>query len=236
MKAAIDRFIDHYATVTNGESALLRQDYLDACKANEVTERAFCEAFARAVAESFVAGKLDAERASFAMDDLFWSSECSLSGFALKVFDALEYRESTVDEIQQLLRAPMEESLLKSAFGNEAVLHRLWLAHLNCHGTQAAATITPRENEPQTLRDAWKLVQELASWLLQEGTSLPESERYEIIVGWSRSVRPQQGQIFKTGGTRGDLQRIVGSPTAESFVSPEHNPLRSNWQNNVFSK
>ena len=103
MKLIIDQWIDHYATVTNGESALFRENLLQACHIYNVAEPSFCNAFAAAVAEAFIAGRLDADRASFAINDLFWSADCALNGFALKVFDALEYRESTICDVQELM-------------------------------------------------------------------------------------------------------------------------------------
>ncbi len=130
----------------------------------------------------------------------------------------------------------MNEIALKSEFGSEAVLNRLWLSHLECYGTAVAATMVAKETPTETISFAWTLVQQLASWLLQEAVSLPENERYLVIVGWSSSVRPGRGQIFKTGGNRDDLQRIIEAPTSESFTSPEHNPLVNNWQKDMFSK
>jgi hypothetical protein len=130
----------------------------------------------------------------------------------------------------------MNESALKSRFGSDASLHRIWLSHLKCYGTSVAATITPKESQAETLTFAWALTQQLASWLLAEAQSLPKNERYEVIVGWSASVRPRQGQIFKTGGTRSDIHRVVASPTSESLTSHDHNPLRNNWQYDVFAE
>ena len=127
----------------------------------------------------------------------------------------------------------MDEQTLQSEFGNEAILNRLWLAHLGCHGTQVAATIVPGNTEAGTLQNAWDVVRRLAEWTIRNGVNLPADERFELIVGWSRSVRPMQGQIFKTGGVRCDLQCIASSPTYDEFVSAEHNPLRTNWRKDV---
>jgi hypothetical protein len=121
----------------------------------------------------------------------------------------------------------MDAHSLKAEFGSEALIHRLWLSHLECHGTQVTATITPRGTEAESLLEAWQVVQSLASWLLRDAATLPENERYEIVVGWSSSVGTPQGQIFKTGGLVGDLQRIVSSPTYNDFAP---SALRSNWQ------
>src|SRR5690606_34865947 len=111
MRLAIDQWIQHYATVTNGESALFRENLLELSSIHHVAEAIICDAFAVAVVEAFVGGKLDADRAAFAIDDLFWAADCSLSGFALEAFDALEYGESTVSDVQELLsRRPPESA------------------------------------------------------------------------------------------------------------------------------
>ena len=103
MKQVIDNLIHHYATVTNGESALFRETLLQICEIHEISERSFCNAFSKAVAERFSSGGIDADGASFAMDDLHDASDYSLDGFALAVFDALEYGESSPADIRELL-------------------------------------------------------------------------------------------------------------------------------------
>jgi hypothetical protein len=128
----------------------------------------------------------------------------------------------------------MDTDELKSIFGVEAELNRLWLPHLNCHGTQASATLTPGESEMQTLQNAWAIVRNIAAFLLERRESLPESERYEIIVGWGRAVRPGQGQIYKTGGGAVELLKIVKAATHEDVTSLDHSPLRLKWQKDVF--
>ena len=130
----------------------------------------------------------------------------------------------------------MNEQDLKAEFGDEAVIHRLWLSHLNCHGTVVSATIEPHLNEAETLQKSWCLVQALARWLFTRTATVPTNERFEIIVGWSRCVRAQQGQIFKLGGATSDLQRILEFSTYASFAESGVTPLRSNWQKNVFGK
>lgn len=126
----------------------------------------------------------------------------------------------------------MNEDALKSEFGEEATFHRLWLSHLNCHGTQVSATVRPETTESETLTSAWNLVKALASWLLSKRAGLPENERYEIIVGWSVHVRSTQGQIFKTGGAAADLRKISASVTLDDLAV--RNGLRPKWQKDVF--
>ena len=103
MKQVIENLIHHYATVTNGESALFRENLLQICEIHGVSESTFSNSFARAVAERFSSGGIDADRASFAMDDLQGASDYWLRGMALAIFDALEYRESSPADIRELL-------------------------------------------------------------------------------------------------------------------------------------
>ena len=76
---------------------------LQICEIHGVGEPEFCNAFARQLAAAFVAGEIDAERAEFAADDLHEAADYALNGLALRVFDALEYRESSPTEIRDLL-------------------------------------------------------------------------------------------------------------------------------------
>ena len=103
MKQAIARLVDHYATVTNGESALFRDTLLQICTIHGVTEAEFCDAFADAVAASFVTGDLDSDGASFAVDDLHAAADFNLPAFAKSIFDALEYQESSALQVAALL-------------------------------------------------------------------------------------------------------------------------------------
>ena len=103
MKQAIDNLIQHYATVTNGESALFRETLLQICEVHGVGGPEFCDAFAKAVAERFAAGQLDADGASFAVDDLHHSAGFVLPTFARTIFDALEYGESSPADIRELV-------------------------------------------------------------------------------------------------------------------------------------
>ncbi len=103
MKQVIDKLIQHYATVTNGESALFREKLLQICEIHEVSVSEFCDIYARSLGAAFAAGEIDADGAAFAADDLHFASDFSLDGIALEVFYALEYRESSPEDIRDLL-------------------------------------------------------------------------------------------------------------------------------------
>lgn len=93
MKDDIRELLDHYCTVTDGSSALWAETFNALCEKHEVSADEFSYAFAREIAEQFVAGRIDFDGADFAMNDLFWASGCSLRGFALEVFHAFEEGE-----------------------------------------------------------------------------------------------------------------------------------------------
>jgi hypothetical protein len=99
----------------------------------------------------------------------------------------------------------------KAAFGSESILQRFTISRQTYCGTQAGVVITPELTKEATLRHAWELVRAIARWILVRASELPTSERYEIIVGWSQSVRRLQGQIFKVGGDRATIQTIADS-------------------------
>ncbi|MGB3746580.1 MAG: hypothetical protein WA961_00140 [Rhodanobacter sp.] len=103
MKYSIARLLDHYATVTDGSSALLRADLLAFCQKHAVSESQFCDAFAQELALRYACGDLDADRAAFAADDLHAAADFALPSFAARVFDLLEYREASPADARQLL-------------------------------------------------------------------------------------------------------------------------------------
>ena len=95
MQRDIDEMLAHYSTVTDGTSVLFEESFDTLCLKHGVSSHDLSHAFAREVAERFVAGKIDFETGDVAMNDLFWASRCSLAGFALEVFYAFEDGEGT---------------------------------------------------------------------------------------------------------------------------------------------
>src|SRR4051812_23581576 len=87
-------------------------------------------------------------------------------------------------------------------FGDEGHLSRGPIPRLDVHGTSVAAMITPERTPEETLARAWRLLQSLSEWVVHRASAeLPPTERYSLIVGWSKTVRDKQGQVFKAGGT-----------------------------------
>lgn len=105
------------------------------------------------------------------------------------------------------------------------------------HGTSVAAMIVPARTPEETLAHAWLLLQSLAGWVIEHGASLPTTERYLLIVGWNKSVREMQGQLFKAGGTIENVRQIVASPDWEAWERTSgYRALLSNWQKDVFTR
>src|SRR5258705_120792 len=97
----------------------------------------------------------------------------------------------------------------RSEFGPEGVIHRMEIPPRGGWGAQGAAVVMAAETKEDTLERAWALARSLAHWTLARVGSLTPTERCIVIVGWSKSVRPLQGQIFKMGGTLDMLARLA---------------------------
>ena len=103
MDVSIARLLDHYESVADGSSALLRPDLLSMCQLHAVSESDFCDAFARALALRYANGDLDADGAAFAADDLHVAADFTLPPLARRVFDLLEYGEGSPADVRGLL-------------------------------------------------------------------------------------------------------------------------------------
>jgi hypothetical protein len=90
--------------------------------------------------------------------------------------------------------------------------------------------IAPASTKAETLESAWPLVRSIARWVLSRAADQPEIGRFEIIVGWSQSVRKMQGQIFKTGGDQATVRAIAAS---ENWSQYPH-ALQKRWEKDVF--
>lgn len=123
MKDDFTALIDFYSNVTDGSSALYQEVFDALCKKHAASPDEISCAFAREIAEQFVAGRIDFETGDIAINDLFWASGCSLKGFALEVFYAFEdgevmdpsyppgavpWRDYTLPRVREALRSDDE--------------------------------------------------------------------------------------------------------------------------------
>ena len=90
MHSDVEELLAHYSTVTDGSSVLFKESFNALRLKHGVSSEALSYAFAREVAERFVAGTIDFDAGDFAMNDLFWASDCTLRDFALEIFHAFE--------------------------------------------------------------------------------------------------------------------------------------------------
>jgi hypothetical protein len=96
------------------------------------------------------------------------------------------------------------------------------------------ATITPKDTEQNTLSFSWDLVREMAVWLKAKRVQ----HNFRIIVGWDKSVREHQGQIFKIFEPAEAIDLVLGCATADEYrVSrPQSLAPLPGWQKDVFTK
>ncbi len=130
-----------------------------------------------------------------------------------------------------------ELDAFKAQFGPESVIHRMQIPRRGTWGTQAAATVVPSPTKEETLNHAWGLARSLARWVLARAHELTTDERCIVIVGWSKSVRPLQGQIFKMGGSLdilATLAQCADWQTAQKIPGQQIPLVR--WEKDVFAE
>jgi hypothetical protein len=107
---------------------------------------------------------------------------------------------------------------------------------MQCH--DVVVCITPKTDASTTLVHAWGILRELANWVLEEFKNHPADETFRIIIAWSKTVRDQQGHIFKVWGNLDQLREIANCETPEDCSArfgAGWTPL-PNWQKDVFNK
>lgn len=130
-----------------------------------------------------------------------------------------------------------ELDAFRAEFGPESVIDRMQIPRRDTWGTQVAATVAPLVTKEETLDHAWTLARSLACWILARAQELTPDERCFVIVGWSKSVRPLQGQIFKMGGTLdilASLAECADWKTAQKIPGQQIPLFR--WEKDVFGE
>jgi hypothetical protein len=94
------------------------------------------------------------------------------------------------------------------------------------------ATIRPKNTEDETLTFCWSLVLQMAAWLKNKKID----QDFRIIVGWDKSVREHQGQIFKIFEPVEELDFVLSCATAEQYRESRAQSLAPlpGWQKDVF--
>lgn len=117
----------------------------------------------------------------------------------------------------------------QAGFGPDAVVERFEMTRLFCFGTKAVARILPDESKAATLEKSWAVSRRMAGWLVQRTGDLPPSEKYSLIVEWSKAT-PARGEIFRIVGERDQLLAVAGSA---DWRSHEY-ALRRGWDAGAF--
>jgi len=86
--------------------------------------------------------------------------------------------------------------------------------------------VEPQESEEVTADFMRHCARKLAAWVLANRKKFGKKDRFQVVVGWSKSVREHGTQIIKTGGTYDELQKIASGETPVE-------PMKS-WSVGVF--
>jgi len=88
------------------------------------------------------------------------------------------------------------------------------------------STIKPQQDMAQTERFAIGCARQLAGWVVSHRSQFAPGDRFQIIIGWPKSIRATARQIIKAGGNYDDLNGIA-SGTSEIA-------MHGNWTESVF--
>lgn len=100
--------------------------------------------------------------------------------------------------------------------------------HWNGDLVNVFTTIYPQGGADETKQFVIACARKLAQWVLENRSRFGRCDRFQIIVGWHKEIRPTGRQIIKAGGDYAALEAIVsGSLAIET---------RGNWTAAVFDK
>ena len=89
---------------------------------------------------------------------------------------------------------------------------------LNITGYRACVCIQPAGDKQATLIFAWQVARQLAEWLAEEFATAPKYDRFQIIVAWSKRVRPHQGHVIKVWGHQAEMRQLAASETYQDYA------------------
>lgn len=99
-------------------------------------------------------------------------------------------------------------------------------SHWNGDLVNIFTSVEPLDSESATERLMVECARSIAGWVTGHRTRFGRDDRFQIIIGWPKSVREVGRQVIKTGGTFEDLQKItVGEHPIE---------MRRGWSSGVF--
>jgi hypothetical protein len=88
------------------------------------------------------------------------------------------------------------------------------------------STVEPQASEDATADYMRDCARRLAEWILMNRDNFGKEDRFQVIIGWPKSVRETGRQVIKTGGTYEELRQIA---SGETPVEP-----RRSWSVGVF--
>lgn len=87
-------------------------------------------------------------------------------------------------------------------------------------------TVHPLSSKVESKQLMLGIARKLAEWIVRHASKFGPQDRFQIIVGWPRDVRPDSRQVIKIGG---DIDHIGLLRNAAHLI-----PLREGWSHGVF--
>ena len=100
--------------------------------------------------------------------------------------------------------------------------------HFDGHLRNLFTTVYPLNSRSATEEFLRAVAIEIANWVLLNRQQFGRGDRFQIIVGWPKDVRPTDRQVIKTEGDYDTLNRLIHDP--------ELIQLREGWSELVFPR
>lgn len=91
-----------------------------------------------------------------------------------------------------------------------------------------SSCITPGRTAQETERRLEDHTREIARWILAHHKDFSSGDRFQIILGWPKSLRRTGREVIKTGGDWGAISKIADGTTT---ITP-----RAGWAKNIFGE